>query len=69
MTPTRKQLLEILRHQIGRDMPHDVVGVVHTACRMAGAAEPLPGAVLERLNGLRTWQDLLAVLEHLEGDQ
>jgi hypothetical protein len=69
VTPTRKLLLEILSNQLGRDLPVEVLGVVHTACRMAGAVEPMPGAVLERLNGLRSWSDLLAVLEHLEGDQ
>jgi hypothetical protein len=68
MTPTRKQLLEILSSQLGRELPPDVVGVVHTACRMAGAVEALPSGVTERLNGLRTWSDLLAVLEQLEAD-
>lgn len=69
MTPPRKLLLEILTNQLGRDLPPDVVGVTHAACRMAGVAEALPSGVLERLNGVRSWQDLLAVVEQLEADR
>lgn len=69
MTPTRKQLLEILRRQLDRDLPGDALASVQVACKMAAAVEALPGNVAERLNGLRTWSDLLAVLEQLEVDQ